>query len=803
MAKRHSQPAVEEPKFKKRAKVGKTETGLTHTSIEVVPDDPTQATVEGDVRTFLDQALRRFQLAVDAETYNRIEGLQDMLMVDGDGQWDDDIRGKRQRKKRPCLTINRFIPMLSHVANEQRMSRPAIQIDPVGGGADPEDAQIRQGLIRNIEVTSSAETVYDTAFERMIEKGWSWFRIVTEWESPTSFDQVIKIEGFPNDFCVYSDPSAEDPTRKDMKWAFVVYDMPRGEYETQHKGSRAASLTEFASLGDSAPNWITTDSVRVAEYYYMDEEPVNAVKTIGGGDGVWEDEIEELPGERRGEPSQWFFKADLEKAERRAGRWFHKGDLAKYDADETQMPAEAVREVQSPTPVPVQLGANGKPITRKSVRLTPKWAKINAVEILDGNNGEDFETNSAGRKIAGKYIPLVMVCGRERIVKGQRRLAGMVRNNRDAQRMYNYMASGFAEMIALAPKSPFIAAIGQIEDFKSIWDSANDENWPWLPYKPKSIDGQQVPAPQRQNMEPPVAAYLQGLSAFDNILKIGFNIFDPSLGTAKSDQSGRAIAGLQSRSDSANMNWMDNMRRAQIYAGQIILEMIPEIYDAERTIVIDRASQKESVLINQEFVGKDGKPKKHDMAVGKYSVTVSLGQYASKRQQTVQSLTDIAKNVPQVSLALLPLILDNMDSPMAAEAAAIVKRMQPAAMQEPGSPEQQQQQFQALMQQQQKLVLALNRANEILKTKQLDNATKEAIAGLQAQAQIVAAGLKAGSTAAMQQGAQEYDRITQLLDQLHERVMLESEAVHDVRLELIQQAQPAAPAQPQPAGATA
>src|SRR5262249_18009367 len=158
----------------------------------------------------------------------------------------------------------------------------------------PESAEIRQGLMRHIEVTSNAETVYDTAFERMIEKGWSWFRVVTEWESPTSFHQVIKIEGFTNDFCVYADPSAEDPTRKDMKWAFIVYDMPRGEYAAQYPKSRAAGLTMFEGPGDTATGgvWLTTDSVRIAEYYYIEEIPMNTVRLIGGA-GIWEDEIEQ------------------------------------------------------------------------------------------------------------------------------------------------------------------------------------------------------------------------------------------------------------------------------------------------------------------------------------------------------------------------------------------------------------------------------------------------------------------------------------------------------------------------------
>ena len=737
-------PELPEPKFKKRARVSKTVHG-TRTVIDIVPDDPTQSTQEGSVHTFLDQALRRFQMAVDAEAYNRLEGLQDTLMVDGDGQWDDDIRGRRQRKKRPCLTLNRFIPMIAHVANEQRQSRPSIQIDPVGGGADPESAQIRQGLIRHIEVTSNAETIYDTAFERMIEKGWSWFRIVTEWESPTSRYQVIKIEGFTNDFCVYADPTSEDPTRKDMKWAFVVYDMPRGEYLQQYPRSKAAGLTAFASIGDEAPGWITTDSVRVVEYYYMEEQVGDVVYVIGQADGVWMDEIEE-----------------------RDGLWYDKAQLAAMDS--------GLLEPEAVLPIPVEVDEDGQLQGRKSTRMRPKWAKINAVEILDGDKGDDSGANTAGREIAGKYIPLIMVSGRERVVKGQRRLAGMVRNNRDAQRIYNYMASGFVEMVALAPKSPFIAAIGQIEDFKQIWDSLNEDNWPFLPYKPRDVAGQLVPPPQRQDYKiaESVVGYLQGLREFDNIIKIGFNIFDPTLGSPRSDQSGRAVAALQSRSDSANMNWLDNMRRSIVHAGNVMLEMLAVIYDAARVVTIVRPdNERQEVLINQEFVAdpRTGKVKNYDMATGKYSVTVSIGEYASKRQQAVQALGDIAKNVPQVALPLLPLILENLDTPFAREAAAIVKRLQPPELQESGSPEQMQAQFTALKQQHAMLIDALERANHVIETKEIDAETKKEVATIAARAQLAIAAAKLGSAEGIAALNAEYKRIGADADRVHDQIM--------------------------------
>ena len=56
-----------------------------------------------------------------------------------------------------------------------------------------------------------------------------------------------------------------------------------------------------------------------------------------------------------------------------------------------------------------------------------------------------------------------------------------------------------------------VAAAGQIEKYKNIWDTANDEAWPYLPYDPKSVEGQLVGAPQRQSFEPPVQAMIQAI----------------------------------------------------------------------------------------------------------------------------------------------------------------------------------------------------------------------------------------------------------------------------------------------------
>lgn len=635
-------PATTTRRPKTKTTIGRTSTGSVTARIDLAPDDPTRNTNLESVRIFLSQALRRFNLASSAETYNRTEGMIDLEMVDGEGQWDPDVRSSRRKSKRPCLTINRFIPMIAHVANELRSGRPAIQIDPVGSGADPESAQIRQGLIRHIERDSDAESIYDAAFDGMLEKGWSWLRVNSEYENETSFDQVLKIEGFENDFCVYVDPTAKHPTRRDMKWAFIIDDVPMGEYKETYPHSKAAtSLSAFSGIGDDAADWLSADSIRVAEYFWVDEKKATLYRQQDGR-GVWADDLKEvLPG-------------------------FYVDRLGFEMSERGLIDPEAVPLIK------LEMDGNGKPVQRESVKRAVKWCKINAVEILEGN--EDL---TDGLEWKGKYIPLIQVQGRVKNIRGQRRLAGMVRNNRDAQRMYNYWVTAFTEMVALAPKSPWTAAAGQIEKYKKIWDTANDEAWPYLPYDPVSVGGQLVGPPQRQTFEPPVNAIISAIRQADNDLKAGFNIYDAALGQKGPQESGKAILARTRESESGNYNWIDNMKKAIEHVGEILLDLIPTRYDAARTITIVRPDSKQEVaLINQEFVDPKGNRKLIDMAKGTYSCVAQVESGdGTKRQEAVAAMMQLIQSEPQLFSVIGDLVVAQMDWP---GADAIVERLRKA-----------------------------------------------------------------------------------------------------------------------------
>jgi hypothetical protein len=226
-----------------------------------------------DTRAFLAKAHARFKLCADAEAENRKKALEDLKFAKLSEQWPADIQTQRSADGTPCLTLNQLGKFIRQVCNEQRQQRPAIQVNPVGDGADKETAQVIQGMIRHIEVNSEAEIADDVAFDFAVTTGGpGWIRAVTEYADDDTEDQEIFLRPVSNSFTVYIDPRAEKPNREDAKFLFVIEDMPVEGFKDEYPDSGLASLSDFQSIGDAPPQWLTKETIRVAEYFWCEEK---------------------------------------------------------------------------------------------------------------------------------------------------------------------------------------------------------------------------------------------------------------------------------------------------------------------------------------------------------------------------------------------------------------------------------------------------------------------------------------------------------------------------------------------------
>jgi len=368
-----------------------------------------------------------------------------------------------------------------------------------------------------------------------------------------------------------------------------------------------------------------------------------------------------------------------------------------------------------------------KPLKSREVqRKKIKWCKTNGYEMLEE------------RDWAGAYIPVIRVIGNEFEVDGQIYISGLVRNAKDAQRMYNYWVSQETEMLALAPKAPFIGYGGQFEGYEQQWKTANTTNWPYLEVNPDVTDGQGAVLPLPQRAQPPMAqtGLIQAKMGASDDIKATTGQYDSSLGQTSNERSGRAILARERQTDTGTYHYVDNLARAIRYTTRQIVDLIPKIYDTQRIArIINMDGETSMVKIDPtqpEPVKKITDPNNPDIvidkiynpSVGKYDVVVTTGpSYMTKRQEALESMSQILQANPALWGVAGDLFVKHMDWPGAQELAKrLAKTIDPKILQDDDkSPQLQaaEQQIQAMGQELDQLHQMLMKVNESVEVQQL------------------------------------------------------------------------------------
>lgn len=686
-----------------------------------------------DSKKFLKDAVDRFKLSAEAEATIRSDALDDYKFAVYGDQWPSQIIADRKQDSRPALVMNRLPQMTKQVINQLRQMKPAAQINPVGDGATIETAEIIQGLVRHIELNSEspADVADDKSAECMINGGIGYQRVISEYVGDDSFDQDMCIEPVENPFSVYFDPFALKYNRKGARWCFITSDVPMSDYE-EMTGKKAATIKdEFKALGDSAPGWMSSDNK--------------------GGESI---RIAEY----------YYFETKKRKLIEVGGKTAFLDELSPEEKD---LYAEDLKTAKK----------------RDVVDRKLMWSKISAIEILEGPNEQD-----------GKFIPVIPVIGDEWFIDGNRFNCGLVRWSKDPQRQYNYWITAATEKIALMPKAPTMVLKGQIDNYKQMWELSNRRNFAVLPYDPVMLPNGQahVAPPQRLESAANIGDMALMVRQADNDIKATTGIYDASLGQQGPDQSGKAILARQKQGDIANFNFSDNLARAIRYRTQIIIDLIPHIYDAPRIarIVDPDGSAKHVAVFNSQQAGVDeaaarqqlapdmkklGLQKVFDIGVGRYDVTVSVGPtYQSKRQEAVQSQLEVLKIMPPQAIPMiLPQVIKNMDWPGAQDMANKLQKMVPPEMQDdPGNdPKQQvvvlQSKLQALSQQHDLLAQRLMQQTQEIESKSAEIESKERIVRLQEETKLIVAQLQAK----LDEAKANSDNQLRMLEMAHEAAM--------------------------------
>lgn len=286
----------------------------------------------------------------------------------------------------------------------------------------------------------------------------------------------------------------------------------------------------------------------------------------------------------------------------------------------------------------------------------------------------------------GKYIPIVLNWGELHTVEGQEYYSGMTRFGRDAQMIHNFELSTLIEVIAKMPNSPLTATPKMIEGLKSYYERLGYDDPPVLLY---NVDSSAPNARPTREPPAPFPAAFANMSAISiDEIKATMGVYDASLGAQGSETSGRAILARQQEADVSNYVYVDNHLKALEYTGMILVDSIPRVYDATRSIrILGEDGAEKFVRVNVrvpvtdvarqamaagnldekaiiELIKSGDIKVLNDLSKGKYDVVVTTGKsFETQRMETAEVAEALSRAPGPLGMIGQYLLVKSIDAP--------------------------------------------------------------------------------------------------------------------------------------------
>lgn len=296
---------------------------------------------------------------------------------------------------------------------------------------------------------------------------------------------------------------------------------------------------------------------------------------------------------------------------------------------------------------------------------------MNGAEILKG-----------AMQWAGKYIPLVPVYGKVSFLEGREICRGLVRFAKDANRAYNYATSANIETIALTPKDPYWLTPQMVGTHKAQFENFTTKNSPFMLFEPDERLGNQPP--QRTG----APSLQQGLisvvqqAAMDVETTTGLHA--PAMGNGAALMSEKSMMSQAEKGDRGSFEFVDNLQKSIQYTGDILVDLLPKIYDTERTVrtlgvdgtsEVIKINEKAFDEFNETVIDKQTNQKViiNDLTRGKYDVEVQSGAaFTTKKKESLEQLLELTAVSPEFAEISGDLVAKSLD---VIESDEIAKRM--------------------------------------------------------------------------------------------------------------------------------
>jgi len=211
---------------------------------------------------------------------NIVRGKDDMNFVLRD-QWTAVERSEFTRLFKPAMTFNKLYDSTKKIAGEQRKNKPDLIVRSLTGKASQDQINLRADLVRTISYQSQNDLVYQTAFKSALMMGFGAFQVCVDFESPRSFNKVVRYDIIPDPTMCSWDPTATKPHKGDGNWFSRRYVYTRDEFfATYPYVINPVSYVDPYMLLDF--QWQTRDTIVVCDEFVKEWFPLIIYKLSNG-----------------------------------------------------------------------------------------------------------------------------------------------------------------------------------------------------------------------------------------------------------------------------------------------------------------------------------------------------------------------------------------------------------------------------------------------------------------------------------------------------------------------------------------
>jgi hypothetical protein len=520
-------------------------------------------------------------------------------------QWTEDESKLFIDYKKIPLSMNKLAPLVNHLLGEQRQNTPNLQVVP-DKTVSVETAAVREALIKDISLNSNAKQVYQQSFQQAAIGGFGAYVIDTEYENDRSFNLVITIGATKDPTWCYWDVSARSPSKTDGMYAGERVRMSRKMFAGIYGEDIEKQIGSESNYDEgSATGWIFSTS--------------DEITIINDNERVYETEnLYQLSNTRMVNAKEY---KELERIEM---------DGKKYLVD------------------------NGELVTVVHKREVPRY-KIKKRKVAGDFILEETDFPS-------EQLPVVFVDQNSYIDKSGKQICRpFVKDARDAQRYINYLATQSAYLMRVSRYDQFLVSKANIRspDTQVIWrDPATAQGGLVFDESPSGFAPIQLRPPELSNSL--ITQYQRALADIEQCT----GMYGTQMGEQGNEVSGNAIDARTKRGSYNTYVPFDSLNRAIACGGQIIDEMIPHIYDAEREVMLNMPDSGMTKITLNKQLDDYGSNVENDMTSGNYQIRLLPGaSFEGQKQENLESIQTVLKADPELFRLVADLYVDNL--PMA------------------------------------------------------------------------------------------------------------------------------------------